>query len=173
MNSLIYFFLIFGFFPLFATWLSDNAYSLSQNCHGEGCTGDGCIGNYCTGKGCIGERCSGEGCKGDYCAGDRCKGASCGALVNDPGTGSDPGSGTDKITKYFPILRGQNSDCSPYCVSCGENPTARCEANKNALNYKIGLRSNNSQYAVDYSKAEGTEFNSPFHNFSKASRFIY
>ena len=175
MNSLIYFFLIFGFFPLFATWLSDNAYSLSQNCHGEGCTGDGCIGNYCTGKGCIGERCSGDGCKGDYCAGDRCKGASCGALVNDPGTGSDPGSGTgsdpgsgtDKITKYFPILKGQNSDCSTYCVSCGENPTARCEANKNALNYKIGLRSNNSQYAVDYSKAEGTEFNSPFHNFSK------
>src|ERR1043166_4733142 len=120
MNSFIYFFLIFGFFPLFATWLSDNAYSLSQNCHGEGCTGDGCI--------------------GDYCAGDRCKGASCGALVNDPGTGSDPGSGTgsdpgsgtgsdpgsgtDKITKYFPILKGQNSDCSTYCVSCGENPTA-------------------------------------------------
>jgi hypothetical protein len=86
--------LIFGFLPLLGLWLSDTAFSLSQNCHGEGSTGNGRKGNYRTGKVCIGEKCSGDGCRGNYCAGNSFKWASCGASANDPGTGSDPDSGT-------------------------------------------------------------------------------
>ena len=167
MGPPFYFFLIFGFLPLLGFWLSDTAFSLSQNCHGEGCTGDGCIGNYCTGKGCIGEKCSGDGCRGDYCAGNSCKGASCGASTNDPGTGSDPGSGT----KLFPTLKGQKVDCSVDCILCGGKLKGRCEANNNALNYRVGFYANNSQYALDNSNPKGIGIDSSFSNFSKRADF--
>src|SRR6266540_7109882 len=167
MGPPFYFFLIFGFLPLLGFWLSDTAFSLSQNCHGEGCTGSD------PGSGTGSDPGSGTGSDpGSGTGSDPGSGTG-----SDPGsgTGSDPGSGTGSDpgsgTKLFPTLKGQKVDCSVDCILCGGKLKGRCEANNNALNYRVGFYANNSQYALDNSNPKGIGIDSSSSNFSKRADF--
>jgi hypothetical protein len=61
-------------------------------------------------------------------------------------------------------------DCSVDCILCGGKLKGRCEANNNALNYKVGFYANNS-YALDNSNPKGIVIDSSFSNFSKRADF--
>jgi hypothetical protein len=105
--------------------------SLSPNCHGEGCPGDGCHGVHCTGDGCVSSVCKASQGNG-----------------NSRGHGSDPGSKNgESLTQSSWFKDGHLDDsigklteesritCMPDCITCQNGVSSKCQENTGGLNY--------------------------------------